>query len=664
MKKTLIMLALLGFCAAASAQPGPGRFQVQQNEVTSPDGRLSVNVILGRGGAPAYTVSYDSNVILENSPLGLVTTGGDLTRGLEFVSAETESVSKNYTQAKIKKSQISYNANRLTFVVKDSKGQELSIIFEVSNNDIAFRYKIGQYRNRYSTVILKEATGFDFPLGTTTFLSAQADPMTGFAQTKPSYEEGYGYDDPMDKKSTYGNGYTFPCLFHIGDNWALISETGVTGKYVGSHLSEEKAGGLYTIDFPDEREISGWASSSVAMALPGYTPYRTITVGDNLAPIVETTIPYDVVEPLYQPSQDYVYGKSTWSWIMWGDGATVYDDQVKYIDLAAAMGYKYCLVDALWDTQIGRDRIEELSKYAQSKGVSLFLWYNSNGAWNDAPQGPRGCMSTSIERAAEMKWLKKIGVKGLKIDFFGSDKQPMMQTYEDILSDANEYGLMIIFHGCTLPRGWERMYPNFVGAEAVLASENLMFSQDFNDIEAVNASTHPFMRNTVAAMEYGGSPLNKHWNRDNKRGNTRRTTDAFELATAVLFQNPIQNFAIAPNNLEDAPAEELDYMRAVPTEWDDIRYIDGYPGQFAIVARRSGDKWYIAGVNGQKTPLKYALDLKAFGLSFDKKGTASADFTLWTDNAARETVKTESPKAKNGIINLEVQPDGGFVVIL
>ena len=662
MKKSLIMLALLGFCVAASAQPQ--RPDPKENKVSSPDGRLEVSVMLGRGGAPAYTVSYDSNVILENSPLGLVTTGGDLTRGLEFVSADTESVSKNYTQPKVKKSQISYNANKLTYVVKDAKGQEMSIIFEVSNNDIAFRYKLGTYRGRYSTVILREATGFDFPLGTTTFLSAQADPMTGFAQTKPSYEEGYGYDEPMDKKSQYGNGYTFPCLFHVGDNWALISETGVTGKYVGSHLSEEKAGGLYTIDFPDEREISGWASSTVAMALPGYTPFRTITVGDNLAPIVETTIPYDVVDPLYQPSQEYVYGKSTWSWIMWGDSATNYDDQVKYIDLAAAMGYKYCLVDALWDTQIGRDRMEQLSKYAQSKGVSLFLWYNSNGAWNDAPQGPRGCMSTSIERAAEMKWLKKIGVKGLKIDFFGSDKQPMMQTYEDILSDANEYGLMIIFHGCTLPRGWERMFPNFVGAEAVLASENLMFSQGFNDIEAVNASTHPFMRNAVAAMEYGGSPLNKRWSRNNDRGSIRRTTDAFELAVAVLFQNPIQNFAIAPNNLQDAPADELDFMRAVPTEWDDVKFIDGYPGKYAIVARRSGDKWYIAGVNGQKTPLKYTLDLKAFGLNFDKKGAASADFTVWTDNAARETIKTDSPKVKNGLLNVEVQPDGGFVVIL
>src|SRR5690606_19501726 len=187
--------------------------------------------------------------------------------------------------------------------------------------------------------------------------------------------------------------------------------------------------------------------------------------------------PYDVVDPLYEPSQEYKFGKSTWSWIVWQDNSMDWDDQVQFIDLAAELNYEYILIDALWDTNIGRQRMAELVKYAQSKGVDVFLWYNSNGGFNDAPQGPRNKMNTSVVRKHEMKWLREIGVKGLKIDFFGGDKQETMRLYEDILSDANDYGLMIIFHGTTLPRGWERMYPNFVGGEAVMASEMLVFNE-------------------------------------------------------------------------------------------------------------------------------------------------------------------------------------------
>lgn len=173
---------------------------------------------------------------------------------------------------------------------------------------------------------------------------------------------------------------------------------------------------------------------------------------------------YDLVEPLYKPSREYKPGRYTWSWLMWQDNSVNYNDQVKFIDLAATMGYEYCLVDGLWDKQIGREKVEELSRYAQSKGVKLMLWYNSNGYWNDAPQGPRGRMHTSIAREEEMAWMEKNNIAGIKVDFFGSDKQEMMKLYEDILSDANRHGLQVIFHGCTIPRGWERMYPNYVAS--------------------------------------------------------------------------------------------------------------------------------------------------------------------------------------------------------
>ena len=208
--------------------------------------------------------------------------------------------------------------------------------------------------------------------------------------------------------------------------------------------------------------------------------------------------------------------------------------------------------------------------------------------------------------------MQKNGILGIKVDFFGGDKQPMMQLYEDILTDANEFGLQVIFHGCTLPRGWERMYPNFVAAEAVLASENLYFGQGACDAEARNGCTHVFIRNTVAAMDFGGSALNKRYSSDNKRGNIRRTSDVYALATAVLFQSSVQHFALAPNNLEDAPAWAIDFMKRVPTLWDEVRFIDGYPGKYAIMTRRSGDKWFVAGINAQKDPVKVKVPLPMF----------------------------------------------------
>jgi hypothetical protein len=206
-------------------------------------------------------------------------------------------------------------------------------------------------------------------------------------------------------------------------------------------------------------------------------------------------------------------------------------------------------------------------------------------------------MSDPITRKKEMRWMKSLGVKGIKVDFFGGDKQETMRHYEAILSDADDNGLMVIFHGCTLPRGWERMYPNYVGSEAVRASENLVFSQYECDQEAQAACLHPFIRNSVGSMEFGGCFMNERLSKDNKGGTIRRTTDVFQIATCVLFQNPIQNFALAPNNLEDAPEVCLDFLREVPTTWDETRFIDGYPGEHVALARRKGDTWYVAAIN-------------------------------------------------------------------
>ena len=646
MVKFFIVMAMLLGSSVASAE---------NKQITSPDGKLVVTVA-DMDGRPSYSVSYDNVLFLKPSPLGMIANIGDFSSGMSLEkNVSTNKIDETYELASIKKSKVHYVANEAVFSFTQQGKTIYDVIFRISNNDVAFKYKMYPQGETLSCVVKQEVTGFVFPDGTTTFLCPQSKPMGGFARTSPSYETSYTADDVAGKNG-WGEGYTFPCLFRNGDNgWVLVSETGVNGGYCASRLLGHK-GGVYTIGFPQEGEANGNGTVSPGIALPGETPWRTITVGKTLAPIVETTVPFDVVKPLYQAKGEYTYGRGSWSWIIGMDGSTNYKEQLRYIDFSAAMGYQSVLVDALWDKQIGRDKIEELAKYGKNKGVALYLWYNSNGYWNDAPQTPRSIMDNAIARRKEMKWMQSIGIRGIKVDFFGGDKQMTMQLYEDILSDANEYGLLVIFHGCTLPRGWERMYPNFASSEAVLASENLHFSQGSCDNEAFNATLHPFIRNTVGSMDFGGSALNKYYNADNApRGSRRVTSDVYALATAVLFQSPVQHFALAPNNLTDAPSWAIDFMKEVPTTWDEVRFIDGYPGKYVILARRHGDKWYIAGVNAQKETLKLKVNLPMF--------SNGEKVRLFSDDKVLQGGVKQIGIGKKQELQLSIPCNGGILIV-
>ena len=646
MKKGLLFLALM-LPMVASAR---------EVTIASPNRKLVVTVN-DEGGKATYSVALNGQQLLLPSALGFKADMGDFTQGLKITNTKSAHVDRTYEMRQVKQSKMHYVAEALTVDFETAKGLKMSAEFSVSDNDVAFRYLIPRQKNDNpkSAVILNEATGFSLPEGTTTFLTPQSKSMVGWERTKPSYEEEYKADAPMTARSQYGEGYTFPCLFHAPNGWVLLSETGVDSHYCGSHLSDYP----YTIAFPMAGENNGFGSANAAIALPGTTPWRTITVGESLKPIVETTIPYDVVEPLY-PLTSHLspltsYGRYTWSWLIWQDNSINYDDQVKFIDLASAMGYEFCLVDNWWDQNIGRDRMAELSKYAQSKGVSLMLWYNSNGAENDAPQTPRNCLDNSIARDREMAWLQSIGVKGIKVDFFGGDKQETMKLYEDILFDANRYGIQCIFHGCTLPRGWERMYPNYIASEAVLASENVYFSEGAAIRQAFDLTIHPFCRNAVGTMDWGGVIMNKYMSKDNKTRHTRKTTDAFEIASAFTNQTAVQCVAMQPNNLQELSQQELDFLKTLPTTWDETRYIDGYPGKYVVLARRHGDQWYVAGLNAQKEPISLTIDLSAFNVTkqlndqVDKKGSVTG-------------IAISDMKIKKGKAKITIQPNGGIVM--
>ena len=619
------------------------------------------------GGLATYGINLYGVEVLTPSRLGFEADFGDFTQGLKM--GEIKMQFHDATIYMKGGSKRTVNAVRYTVPFTNAKGQAMSVIFYMADNCVSYCYEIPRPgENPKCGVIRHEVSSFNFPEGTSTFLCPQIGPMTGWERTKPSYEEDYKADAPMTNRSRFGQGYTFPCLFRVpvdlesgkpGNStaphnaWILVSEIGVDGSYVGSHLSDYNAETGYTIAFPQAGENNGNGTPYAGIPLPYTTPWRTIVIGTSLKPIVEKNCGLPSLKSKYEPTTTIKPGRYTWSWLVWQDESINYNDQVQFIDLAAKMGFEYCLVDNWWDQRIGRDKIEDLSKYAQSKGVSLMLWYNSNGYENDAPQTPRDCMSTAIARNKEMAWLQKIGVKGIKVDFFGGDKQQTMQLYEDILFDANRYGLGVIFHGCTMPRGWEAMYPNYVASEAVLASENVYFSEGHAKSEAFELCLHPFIRNAMEPMDWGGTIMNKYLSRDNKSRHKRYTTDIFEMAVAITTQTPIQCIAMQPNNLEELPQFELDFLKAVPTIWHETRFIDGYPGKYVVLARRHEANWYVAGLNAESQPKTLTIEMPEW---------AGQTVSYYVDDPKAGPQLRQLKFDKKGKAKVVIQPNGGIIL--
>ena len=652
MKNYIKLILLANLCILPAISVGQ-----QIATVKSPDQKITVNLSLENGNL-FYDAFYDLTPFIEKSPLGLKTSLSDFTQNLDYDSSTTNIIKDTYELNKAKVSTVEYHAQALSSIFTNAKQDTLLVHFRLSNRDIGFSYEIRSKEGKSNVKIYSEITGFNIPDKATSYLSPQALPMTGWMETKPSYEEPYTLAEAIGTPSANGVGYTFPALFKLdqGKGWILISETGVDGHYPGARLGDASKDGLYQIAYPQKGENSGMGDTFAAQSLPAKTPWRTITLGQTLKPIVESTVAFDLVKPKYEASMDYKMGRATWSWIVWQDNSINYEDQIKYIDMAASLNFEYVLIDNWWDTKIGRDKITELVQYANRKGVDVILWYNSNGYWSEAPQGPKDKMNSITERQKEMKWLQSIGVKGLKVDFFGGDKQTTMQLYEEILTDANNYGLGITFHGCTLPRGWERMYPNFVTSEAVLASENLVFNQSSLDNHALNASILPFTRNTVGAMDFAPVFLNQRLSKDQNSGTIRKTTDAFELATAIVYLSPIQHFGLTPNNMEEQPEYVIDYLRKVPTVWDQTLYIGGAPEDYAAIARQKRNEWYVALVNGTDERRKIKLSLPMLAgqtvqvIQDKKEGSLESELVQLKVN-------------KKGNLNLQINGQGGAVIM-
>ncbi len=619
--------------------------------VESPDKGLKVVLSVDSAGIPFYTVSGNDQVILRKSRLGIQREDADFSEKLKIkLKGEVEHVSDEYLQPVGKRKNCSYRANRRSVTLVNEQDEEMEVIFQLANNSVAFCYRFSQ-KSEDLKMIAKENTSFHFPAGTKAWLHPHTDAQTGWSNVEPCYEMHYHQGIDVGTPAPFKAGWSFPALFQVENQWVLITESGLEPDYCGSRLSPQSPDGAYFITFPQEAERTApGAPVKPQSVLPWQTPWRVLVIG-SLKEIVENTAVTDLAGPSAIADASFVIpGKASWSWVLLKDDSIVYDVQKKFVDYAADMGWEYCLVDVNWDQKIGYKKIQELSEHAASRDVGIILWYNSSGAWNTTTYSPKNVMFDRERRREEFKKISEMGITGVKVDFWAGDGQSVIEYYYALLRDAAEFKLMVNCHGTTIPRGWERTFPNLVTMESVKGFEYVTFEQVNADSAATHCAMLPFTRNAIGPMDYTPVCFSEIPRIQ------RKTSNAFELALSVLFQSGIQHYAEKPEGMEVQPGYVKEFLKQLPGSWDDIYFIDGFPARYVILARKSGDRWYVAGINSLKESRSFDLDLSGIG--------SAGSGTLITDGETNRSFLKKDIRLDEGKISLTIKPSGGFVMVL
>jgi len=621
-----------------------------QTEITvaSPNKNIAIQLNISK---MQYAVLYKTKTVVQNSKLGIIRADERFDTALKIIKISPIIAIKDaYTILTAKKKNIVYQANEKTIETITKNGKKMNIVCRASNDGVAFKYVFPEKDNVVQKIV-QEQTSFKFSNTTKAWLQPKTEAQSGWEHTNPSYEAHYLMDIPTGTPSPTQNGWVYPALFKTDNAWVLITEAGLDNNYCGTALQQFSPESEYKIGFPQAPEKFTNGVVNPESTLPWETPWRIITVGD-LATIATSTLGTDLAKPSIPINTNWIkLGKASWSWIMLKDNSIVYDVQKKYIDFAASMHWEYCLIDADWDRKIGYEKMEELANYAASKNVGLLLWYNSAGTWNTVKYTPKDKLLTHESRMKEFERLHKMGIKGVKIDFFGGDGQSMIAYYHDILKDAATHELLVNFHGATLPRGWHRTYPNLMTAEAVYGYEMITFNQKDADVAAPHMVMSAFARNAFDPMDF--TPVNLH----KIPKINRKTTAAFELATGIIFISGIQHYAESPDGMEQAGSDAQQLMKQIPSVWEDVRFLNGYPGKSYTVARKAGNKWWIAGINADTTALQTKLDL-----NFVKKAKSTTLYTI--DESTKKIVakKLDVKEIRNYAIN--IASNDGFVLVI
>ncbi|WP_199287719.1 glycoside hydrolase family 97 protein [Pseudotamlana carrageenivorans] len=638
MKNYTILTVLMVMLCSCSAEKKEHFFE-------NPSKSISVEFKLNAEKAASYKVLYQNKTVIDSSLLGIIREDASFYNNLEIISVSSpKPVTDHYTMLQGKRKNRSYSANEYKAQLKNDLGNRIDIIFQISENGVAFRYHFPENSSEIKKIV-EEKTTYNFSTQTKSWLQPMSKAKTGWSETNPSYEENYLMEIPVNTPSPIGEGWVYPALFNTADTWLLVSEAALGKTYCGTRLKYNTKAHALQVTFPQTEEIFPNGALNPESKLPWFTPWRIIAIGD-LKTITESTLGTDLAEKAIDMDTSFIEtGLSSWSWVLLKDDFTTFETSMKFIDYASDMKWPFCLIDADWDTKIGFEKMKNLVDYAATKNVKINVWYNSSGSWNSTPYHPKGKLLTHEDRVSEFKKLNDIGVSGVKIDFFGGDGQSMIAYYHDILKDAAAHKLMVNFHGATLPRGWQRTYPHLVTVEAIKGEEFITFVQENADLQPSHCAMLPFARNAFDPMDFTPMVL------DSIPNITRKTTPAFELALPTLFLSGIQHIAEIPEGMEKQPQFVRDYIKAIPANWDESKFIAGYPGKYVIMARKKGDSWFITGINGENTVKKISIDLSFI--------TKEKGFII-TDNDNNGFSQTTLEPSANMSINM--QAHGGFVM--
>jgi len=648
-KAVLIIAVTLSFAHVVSATDS------HRIRVPSPSGNVVATIRLSYGSQTAktghldYKVDYAGREAIPYSPLGIIRADQEFSDNLRFAAAtKPRQVNETYIMPHGKRRVCRDRYNESTVKLRNTNGAKLELIARAYDDGIALRYYFGESSDETYTVT-KELTGFQLPIGGKIWLH----PYDKATKYTPSYETYYSDGVPVGTPSPNEEGWAFPALFQNADAscWGLITEAATDPTYCGCRLEQNADDGLYRIRFPNEAEGNYTGQINPSSSLPWATPWRVIILGESLGTIVESTLVANLNPPSIVEDTSWIKpGRASWSWLFDHDSPQDHDKLRRWIDLAAQMGWEYSLIDANW-TIMKNGTIHDLIAYANEKGVGLLLWYNSGGPHNQVTEKPRGTMLLRDVRRFEFALLKKWGVKGVKIDFFQSDKQNIMQLYHDILKDAADFEIMVNFHGCTLPRGWSRTYPHLMTTEAVKGEECYSFDKRYPRMALAYNTIIPFTRNVVGSMDQ--TPV-MFW--DNRYPHL--TSYAHELAQAVVYESGWVHFADGVEAYLELPEAPKQLLKDVPVAWDDTKFLAGFPGKYAVLARRKADQWFIGCLSGEEATRELDLDLSFLGA-----GAYAA--TIITDGSESRTFKTSNRTVTaSDRLKITIRKHGGFVAQL
>lgn len=622
--------------------------------VASPDTELELRVRLTEpGSVGGGTLVYDLRTssgeeIIAESPLGLIRSDQNFSTSLSFEGAsEIERVEHDYTLQHGKQSAVAEAGHQRVLQFRTPSGSPVELVLRAYDDGVAFRYRFPDSDLSFYKMT-REETGFHLPSDAVGFLQPH-DPPTRYT---PAYEAYYLREVAVGQPSPSAEGWSFPALFKLPgeDRWVLITEAGLDSGYCGTRLSQYSEAGVYRVRFPAAGEGGGEGEVQPSSTLPWSTPWRLILAG-RLKTVVESTLVTSLSGPPNSTETDWIRpGRVAWSWWSAPDSPKDYGAMLPYIDLAGELGWEYFLVDANW-TEMPEGSIGRLVRYGEERDVGILLWYNSGGPHNQVTEKPRDRMHLRERRREEMRWLSETGVRGIKVDFFQSDKQETIQLYLDILQDAAEFGLLVNFHGCTLPRGWSRTYPHLMTMEAVRGAESYIYDETYPEKAPWHNTILPFTRNVVGPMDYTPAAFS-----DNEY--PHQTTSGHELALSIVYESGLQHLADAPSAYRSLPDPARNFLSQVPAAWDETRFVDGYPGSFVVLARRSGETWYVGGINGEEDEREVLLELKFLGEG-SWRGRLIQDDPIGEGLSAEE-ISVDATSSEP----VSLQPRGGFVIQL